>query len=189
MIPNLARDVRAFTSNAFLVTGDRTVVVDAGANFDVVSKIRDHVDAVVLTHTHSDHVGNVDAVRDAFDVETWGFDPAQPSVDHELADGDDVRMGDHDYRVLHTPGHKDDHVCLYASTAEVLFAGDLVFENGGFGRTDLDEGDRETLIRSIDRLLSVVDEDLAAMHVGHGPSVTGRPYDDIELASRAARLG
>ncbi|MFB6069351.1 MAG: MBL fold metallo-hydrolase [Halobacterium sp.] len=192
MITNLARDVRAFTSNAFLVTGDRTVLVDAGANFDVVAALRDRVDdvdAVVLTHTHSDHVGNVDAVRDAFGVETWGYDPEQPSVDHALADGDEVRMGDHDYRVLHTPGHKDDHVCLYAPAAGVLFAGDLVFENGGFGRTDLEEGDRETLIRSIDRLRSEIDEDLAAMHVGHGPSVTDRPYDDVELAGRAARLG
>jgi glyoxylase-like metal-dependent hydrolase (beta-lactamase superfamily II) len=192
MITNLARGVRAFTSNAFLVTGDRTVLVDTGANFDVVSNVRDHVDsldAVVLTHTHGDHVGNVDAVRDAFDVETWGFDPTHPAVDHELDDDAAVRLGDHDYRVLHTPGHKDDHVCLYSSSAGVLFAGDLVFENGGFGRTDLEEGDRETLIRSIDRVLETVDEDLSEIHVGHGASIVHNAYGDIELASRAARLG
>ncbi|MFB6108849.1 MAG: MBL fold metallo-hydrolase [Haloplanus sp.] len=187
-VENLARDVRAFTSNVFLVRGDRTVLVDAGANFDVVSRVRDRVeslDAVALTHTHPDHVGNVDALRDAFGVETWGYDPTRPTVDHEL--GETVRLGDHDYRVLHTPGHKDDHVCLYSSDARVCFAGDLVFENGGFGRTDLEEGDRETLIRSVDYLLDELDEDLAALYVGHGPSVTDRPYDDVALAARAAR--
>jgi glyoxylase-like metal-dependent hydrolase (beta-lactamase superfamily II) len=187
-IENLAADVRAFTSNVFLVTGDRRILVDAGANFDVVSGVEsrvDGLDAVVLTHTHRDHVGNVDAVRRAFDVETWGFDPAQSTVDNEL--GDSVRLGDDDYSVLHTPGHKDDHVCLYADGPKVCFAGDLVFANGAFGRTDLEEGDRETLVRSIDRLLDTVAPDLAVLHTGHGPSVTADAYATVERAGQAAR--
>ena len=192
MIRNLARGAQAFTSNAFLVTGDRTVLVDAGANFDAVAAVRDRVDgldALVLTHTHSDHVGNADAIRAAFDAESWGFDPSHPAVDEAVADGETVRLGDHDYTAHHTPGHKDDHLCFHSSGAGTLFAGDLVFQNGSFGRTDLEEGDRETLIASIDRVLEAVDEDLREMHTGHGPSVTDRPYDDIELAAKAARMG
>jgi glyoxylase-like metal-dependent hydrolase (beta-lactamase superfamily II) len=191
MIHNIARGVQAFTSNAFLVPGDRTVLVDTGANFDAVSHVRgdvDDLDAVILTHTHEDHVGNVDAVREAFDVETWGFDTGQPWVDNAIADEETVRLGDDEYVALHTPGHKDDHLCFYADAVGVLFAGDLVFQNGSFGRTDLDEGDRDLLIQSIDRVLGTVDESLSEMHVGHGPSVVDRPFDDIELASRAARM-
>ncbi|WP_049936288.1 MBL fold metallo-hydrolase [Haloplanus natans] len=187
-IGNLAAGVQAFTSNVFLVTGDRTALVDTGANFDVVSRIEERVDGldtVVLTHTHRDHVGNVDAVRESFGVETVGYDPSHPAVDDEL--GGTVRLGDDDYRVLHTPGHKDDHVCLYAADAKVCFAGDLVFAGGSFGRTDLDEGDRATLIRSIDRLLERLDSDLAALHTGHGPSVTDGAYETVEYAARAAR--
>ena len=187
-IENLAAGVQAFTSNVFLVTGDRTALVDTGANFDVVSRIEERVDGldtVVLTHTHRDHVGNVDAVREAFGVETVGYDPSHPAVDAEL--GETVRLGDDDYRVLHTPGHKDDHVCLYAADSKVCFAGDLVFAGGSFGRTDLEEGDRETLIRSIDRLLERLDSDLAALHTGHGPSVTDGAYATVEYAARAAR--
>jgi glyoxylase-like metal-dependent hydrolase (beta-lactamase superfamily II) len=187
-IETLTTDVQAFSSNVFLVTGDRTVLVDAGANFDVVTPLRsriDALDAVVLTHTHPDHVGNVDAVRSAFDVDTYGHDPTQSAVDVALEET--VRLGDDDYRVVHTPGHKDDHVCLYAPASKVCFAGDLVFANGAFGRTDLPEGDRETLIRSIDRLAATVDEDLAALHTGHGPSVTTDAYATIERAGRAAR--
>jgi glyoxylase-like metal-dependent hydrolase (beta-lactamase superfamily II) len=192
MIANLAQGQRAFTSNAFLVDGDRTVLVDVGNEFDIVAVAREQdadLDAVVLTHTHPDHVGNLGAVTDAFGVDVWGFDPEFAGVDHAIADGDTVQFGDHEYVALHTPGHKDDHLCFYAADPGVLFAGDLVFANGGFGRTDLAEGDRATLVESIDSLLETVDESLAEMHTGHGPSITTNPYHDIELAAQAARMG
>ncbi|WP_458206463.1 MBL fold metallo-hydrolase [Haladaptatus sp. NG-SE-30] len=191
MIRNIAAGVQSFTSNAFLVVGDRTVLVDTGSNFDAagqVEKVAGSLDAIVLTHTHPDHVGNVEKVKDAFGVEAFGFDTNQHGVDIAIEDDEMVTLGDDDYRALHTPGHKNDHLCFYSESAGVLFAGDLVFQNGSFGRTDLEEGDRETLVRSIDRVLDAVDDDLHEMHTGHGPSVTTNPYHDIELASQAARM-
>ena len=206
MIHNLAAGVQAFTSNAFLVSGPagadapaanddgdagRRVLVDTGSNFDVLPLVRERVDdldAVVLTHTHHDHVGKVEAVRDAFGVETWGFDTSHPSVDNEIPDGGRVELGLGSYEALHTPGHKNDHLCFYDEDAGVLFAGDLIFQNGGFGRTDLEEGDRDALIGSIDRVRERVDGDgLRELHVGHGPSVCDSPFDHVELAGRAAR--
>jgi len=197
VITNLAQGKRVFTSNAFLVSPDgnddtdgRTVVVDPGNEFDAVAAVREHVDdvdAVVLTHTHDDHVGNVPAVSEAFDADVWGFDPDHELVDHAIEDGGTVRLGGHDYLAVHTPGHKDDHLCFYARDPGILFAGDLVFANGSFGRTDLAEGDRETLIASIDRLLDRLDGDLREMHTGHGPSVTRDPRRHVELAGEAAR--
>ena len=98
MITNLAQGHQVFTSNAFLVTPDdagpdgRTVVVDPGNEFDAVAEIREHVtdvDAVVLTHTHSDHVGNVEAVREAFDVPVYGYD-----ADHDAVDPTDAGPSD-----------------------------------------------------------------------------------------------
>jgi len=190
MIGNLAQGVQSFTSNAFLIDGERPALVDAGAGFDVVSAIRertDALDAVVLTHTHPDHVGNLSDVVSAFDAPVYGFDAEQPGIERELADEATIRLGDHEYVALHTPGHKDDHLCLYAADPGILFAGDLIFQNGGFGRTDLEEGDRESLIRSIDRVRERVDPDLGALHAGHGPSVENEPYSHVELAGEMAR--
>jgi len=190
MISNVAQGVQSFTSNAFLVGGERTALVDAGANFDVVSAIRertDALDAVVLTHTHPDHVGNLADVVSAFDAPVYGFDVEQDGVERELADEETIRLGDHEYVALHTPGHKNDHLCLYAAEPGILFAGDLIFQNGSFGRTDLEEGDREALLRSIDRVRERVGPDLRALHAGHGPSVENEPYSHVELAGEMAR--
>jgi len=191
MIANLALDRDAFTSNVFLVTGERTALVDVGNEFDVVEAIMSHVDdldVVVLTHTHYDHVANLESVLDAFDVDVVAFDGSANGVSQTLGDGETVQIGDHEYVALHTPGHKDDHLCLYSEDADVLFAGDLVFAGGSFGRTDLDEGDRPTLIESIERVLDVVDEDLREMHTGHGPSVESNPYQTIQMAHQAAQF-
>ena len=189
MIENLTADLQVFTSNAFLVTGERPVLVDTGANFDLVGALESRgvePAAVILTHTHEDHVGNVDAVTEAFSIETWGYDTDNPLVDNPIADEDTVAMGDHDYLALYTPGHKNDHLCFYARASGILFTGDLIFQNGAFGRTDLPEGDRDRLIQSIDRLLGVVDADMNEFHTGHGPSVTEDAYEHLELARRYA---
>ncbi len=190
MISNLAAGIQAFTSNAFLVGGDRTVLIDTGANFDITTTLEDRgvaPDAVVLTHTHPDHIGNVEAVRSMCECTVWGYDTSHHAVDEPIADEEVLRIGDYEYLALHTPGHKDDHLCFYAEEPGILFAGDLVFQNGGFGRTDLPEGDRETLIESIDRLLEYVDPSLNELHVGHGPSIDTAPYGHIELAAQMAR--
>jgi hydroxyacylglutathione hydrolase len=191
VVRNIARGARGFTSNAFLAEGERTVLVDAGNDFDAVERIESAaagLDALVLTHTHSDHVGNVRPVAEAFDVDVWGFDSGHDLVDREIADGETLRIGDDEHVALQTPGHKDDHLCLYSREGATLYAGDLVFANGGFGRTDLEGGDRPTLVESIEYLLETVDDSLETMYVGHGPTIDGDPLQHIELALQGARM-
>lgn len=188
-VTNLSRGVDAFTANAYLVTGERTALVDAGANYDVVAAVRERVetlDAVVLTHTHEDHVANVPALREAFGVETWGFDPGNEHVDHAVADEETVRLGDATYEALHTPGHRDDHLVFVGP--DVGFVGDLVFANGAFGRTDLDEGDGDALIESVERLDNALPEGIDRLYAGHGPAIED-PAGGVAASLRAARFG
>lgn len=190
-ITNLTETSMKFTSNAFLVEPDdgesgRTVLVDAGNDADAFEGV-DELDAVVLTHTHPDHVGALDHVVDRFDVDVWAPDESYSKADHRLEDGDTVEMAGEGFTVLETPGHKEEHVCLYGEGSGVLFSGDLVFAGGSFGRTDLPEGDRDVLVDSIRRVLDHTEgKPLEEMHAGHEPSVDGEVRKHLEASLRNA---
>ncbi|AEN06913.1 putative metallo-beta-lactamase family hydrolase [halophilic archaeon DL31] len=176
---NVTADADGFTCNAYLVQGEVTTLVDAGAMPGVVEEVEAHVDdidCVVITHQHGDHVAELDAVLDAFDAECYAY-ADHPRRTHELEDGDTVQIGDHDYEVVYTPGHASDHVSFVSSAA--LFSGDVVvyndgaFDNGSFGRTDMQGQSRERLVQSLEDLLGRLPDSVAGMYAGHGdPFVT-----------------
>ncbi|AWB28076.1 MBL fold metallo-hydrolase [Halococcoides cellulosivorans] len=178
-VTNLTADADVFTSNAFLVTGAETTLVDPGADPAIVDALRarvDTLDRIVVTHQDSDHVDQLGAVVEAFDPAVYTA-AEHPHRTHTLASGDELLVGDETVRVVETPGHADDHVSLVGSDA--LYSGDVVvyadgaFDDGSFGRTDRPYQSRERLIESIERLIDVTPASVAALYPGHGPSYEG----------------
>ncbi|QLD88961.1 MBL fold metallo-hydrolase [Natronomonas salina] len=191
-VHNVTADAEGFTCNAYLVEGERTVLVDAGAMEGVVDEIEgytDHLDAVLLTHQHGDHVSELDAVLDAFDAPLYAYGE-HPRRHTELEDGDQVFVGDEPFDVVYTPGHADDHVAFVSPTT--LFSGDVVvhddsaFDYGSFGRTDMPGQSRERLIESIETLLEAMPEDVENMYAGHGEEFHGDVRDVVETALERA---
>ena len=185
---NVTADADTFTCNAFLATGDRPTLVDAGAMAgvtDVIAEHTDTLDAVVLTHQHGDHVGRLDRVLDRFDADLYCYD-AHARRTGELADSDGITIGDGDFEVVYTPGHADDHVSLVSDST--VFTGDVVvhddgaFDYGSFGRTDMVGQSREELIESIERILERLPESVEHMYAGHGDEFHGDVRDVIETA-------
>ncbi|GAA0665838.1 MBL fold metallo-hydrolase [Natronoarchaeum mannanilyticum] len=208
-VVTVTADAESFTCNAYLALGERDVLVDAGAMpgvEDVVAEHTDSLDAVVLTHQHGDHVQELDAVLDAFGAELYAY-ADHPRRTHEIADGDEVAIGDESFDVVHTPGHADDHVSLLSEST--IFSGDVVvhddgaFDYGSFGRTDMAGQSREVLIESIERILERLPDSVSAseasagssdrrsdgvehMYAGHGDEFHGDVEDVIRTALERA---
>jgi len=192
-VVNVTADAEAFTCNAFLVTGEVPTLVDVGTIPGVEDVVREHTDRleqVVLTHQHPDHVDELDAVLDAFEDTSCLAFADHPRRTRAVADGDEVRIGDESFEVIHTPGHADDHVSLVSDTA--LFSGDVVvhddgaFEDGSFGKTDLPGADREVLIESIRDLLDRMPPSVEHMYSGHGGEFHGDVRTVVERALERA---
>jgi glyoxylase-like metal-dependent hydrolase (beta-lactamase superfamily II) len=184
-IVNLSADAEDFTGNVWLIDGREKVLVDAGTG-DVVNSINqlEAVDKVVVTHSHYDHVDNLQQIVERYDPEIYAFEPGNLDVDAErLDDGDNIELDGQNYAVIHTPGHRDDSVCLYNLEARVLFTGDLLFPEGGFGRTDLEQGDRDQLIQSIRKL---IDLDVNMFYPGHGEQVVQKAEESIKQSLEQA---
>lgn len=187
-VTNVTAAAETFTCNAYLVEGERTVLVDAGAWSGVVDAVKSHtdaLDAIMLTHQHSDHIAELDAVLDAFDAPLYAY-ADHPRREGELDDDDQVLIGDEPFDVVYTPGHADDHVAFVSETT--LFSGDVVvhddgaFDYGSFGRTDMAGQSRERLIESIQSILDVMGDDVGHMYAGHGDEFHGDVRDVVETA-------
>lgn len=143
---------------------------------------------IVLTHAHYDHVLYIDEYAEAFPEALTAIHPLDdaimedprlncsllfgsecrfPRAELMLSEGDTLRLGGEEVKVLHTPGHTEGGICLL--TGNHLFSGDTLFYDS-FGRTDLGRGDMLTLKRSIDRLFELPDE--TRVHPGHGTATT-----------------
>ncbi|MES2775470.1 MAG: MBL fold metallo-hydrolase [Bacteroidota bacterium] len=93
-----------------------------------------------------------------------------------LQEGDIIKLGNDELKVLFAPGHSPGHVCFYCKAQDFVIGGDVLF-NGSIGRTDLPLGNFETLITSIrTQLLTLPDE--TKVYSGHGPVTTvGREWN------------
>lgn len=113
---------------------------------------------IIETHTHADHFSGSKKLAAALGVPVVAhhLSPA-PYVEMRLDEGDTLRVGEVRLRVLHTPGHTRDSICLVA--ADRVFTGDTLLINAT-GRTDLPTGDPDQLYDSLFNKLLKLDPQL-----------------------------
>lgn len=100
--------------------------VDSKHAAAIMSQVGDRsVEAILVTHTHSDHAPMANPLASDLGVPAVGHAPGpQFDPDVRLLDGATLRVGDLELRVVHTPGHSDDHLCFRVEN--VLFTGDHI---------------------------------------------------------------
>ena len=102
---------------------------------------------------------------------TFGMSGVRNVVpDRWLAEGDEVKVGEQTFEVLHCPGHTPGHVVFVNPAARFAIVGDVLF-SGSVGRTDFPYGDHAALIRAIEDKLLPLGDDLSFI-CGHGPGST-----------------
>jgi glyoxylase-like metal-dependent hydrolase (beta-lactamase superfamily II) len=183
-------------ANCYISADERSrhaLVIDPGGDAEKImariDRLRLDVDLIVLTHGHFDHLGALNAIREAThgliavpegELEIIrasrqiaqlfaGIDiPEAPLPDRILHEGDVLRVGDQILTVVSAPGHSPGHVILVGDG--LAFVGDVVFA-GGIGRSDFPGGDPDVLMKSIaTRILTL--PDATTLYPGHGPVTT-----------------
>jgi glyoxylase-like metal-dependent hydrolase (beta-lactamase superfamily II) len=152
----------------------QSVLIDPGADADILHGMLAGTTpiAILLTHTHIDHIGALTEMRQALEVPVMGNDgPHEPGgedigADRWLRDGDTVQVGQNVLEVVYAPGHIGDQICFAIAGDDRIVVGDTIFD-GGPGRTWSKEGFQETLLTLKNVVLNWTDEKIC--YAGHGP--------------------
>lgn len=183
-----------FGVNTYIVGDENTkkcVVVDPGGDYkDVIKALEKnsmHLEYIILTHGHGDHIGGVKELRSKTGAKVIAHtDEAEMLMDRKknlsssmrcgaqefeadmyVNDKDKLAVGDLKFSFIHTPGHTKGGMCI--RVGEHMFTGDTLFA-GSMGRTDLYGGDYKQIDKSLKKLAKF--EDNVRVYPGHGPSTT-----------------
>jgi len=171
------------------------LLIDPGEEADLIlpliAKHRLRVRYILSTHAHIDHVGDLQALKEATGADALLHEkdltlyqnlpmqaawlgvatPPLSSIDNFVADRDQLRFGQHSGEVLFTPGHTPGSICLHLPEGSGrLFSGDTLFFRS-IGRTDLWGGSQEAIFRSLQSKLLTLD-DRTVVYPGHGQPTT-----------------
>jgi hydroxyacylglutathione hydrolase len=177
--------------------GAQAVVIDPGDEaprlLEAIEALGVEVAAILLTHTHFDHVGAVAPLARATGAEVWcpelevpiladvmryvpwpGIGPYESyDADHTVGGGETLELAGMEIEVLFTPGHSPGHVTYSVPAEHAVFSGDVLFE-GSIGRTDLPGGDHATLMRTLAALVEALPDE-TVVYPGHmGNTTIGR---------------
>ena len=183
--------VGALETNCYIFADmDKSVValIDPGSDGDgiksEIEKLDVEIKCIINTHGHGDHISSnrrFDAPIHIHKLDAdflgnselnfsaaFGITIKSPPADHLLKDGDIIKIGDLELKVIHTPGHTPGSISLLTDGA--VFTGDTLFK-GGVGRTDFPYGSDKQLMDSIKYKLFTLDDEIV-VYPGHGSSST-----------------
>ncbi len=150
--------------NCYVLKKNHTcLVVDPGDDYDKIKEAigEDKVLAVLITHSHFDHVG---ALRDFLKKKSIKIVKKSNTQDKGI-----VTIGDFTFQTLHTPGHSSDSISFYFEEEKMMFVGDFIFKDS-IGRCDLPTGSVSEMDKSIEKIKKYPGD--ITLYSGHGEVTT-----------------
>lgn len=192
---NIKKTVGIMGVNCYIL-GDKNegIIVDPGSDAEsIIDTLNSHeisAKYIVLTHCHFDHIMAVEKLIEKTGVKLiacqsekenllrsdinytnrYSRKPVELTADMYVKDGDIIKSGNYEFKVLETPGHTSGCMCLYCETEKILVSGDTLFHSG-VGRCDLATGNETELINSIKTKLFVLPDQVCVLP-GHGENTT-----------------
>jgi glyoxylase-like metal-dependent hydrolase (beta-lactamase superfamily II) len=182
-----------YQENCYVVFCSRTkkgFIVDPGIySQEVINYIQEKqldIEFVLLTHAHGDHICGLTDTVEKFNVPVYIHKKeAEILQDHKknfsgeicgkmiereaerlLEDGEIIKIGYMEIKIIHTPGHTPGGICIYIEAEECLISGDTLFDRS-IGRTDFRYSSTEALIAAVKEKLYVLPDD-TEVYPGHG---------------------
>jgi len=177
----LFRQIKQHGDNfSYIMADDATkeaAVVDPSFNGDEITRLLRaenlKLKYVINTHQHFDHTAGNEGLRSSFSAKIIAHKLSRIRKDIAVDDGDFVRLGNISIKVIHTPGHTPDSICLLVDNK--LLTGDTIFV-GECGRTDLPGGNSKDMYESLFNKLLKLD-DHVEVYPGH--DYEPRPHSTI----------
>jgi glyoxylase-like metal-dependent hydrolase (beta-lactamase superfamily II) len=162
--------VGTFQNFAYIIGDEKTksaAIIDPAWEVDALLKQCDElglkVAYVINTHSHHDHIEGDEAVVKRTGAKVVAHETASIRKDVGVKDGDTIEIGSLKVKVIHTPGHCPDHICLLVDGK--LMTGDLLFV-GECGRTDLTGGSAGEMYESLFKKILPLDDSIE-VYPGH----------------------
>lgn len=187
-------------NNYLLIDENEAVLIDCSeAKTDILDALNNiNLKYILLTHGHFDHILGINEMRQKTNakvyihkndiprmqetsaiMQTFGISGIDvPKADEFINDGDILKFGNTEIKILHTPGHTEGCVCYLINNT--LFSGDTLFKDS-VGRCDLPGGNFSKMSDSIKNILFKLDEN-TVVYPGHGPETTigyEKKYNEI----------
>jgi hydroxyacylglutathione hydrolase len=187
-MPMFFRQVQQHGDNFSYIVADETTqeaaVVDPSFNAGEIIRVLKtenlKLKYVINTHDHSDHTAGNEELLSKFTAKTVAHKLSRINADVAVDNGDVIRVGNVSIKVIHTPGHTPDSICLLLDGKKLL-TGDTLFV-GECGRTDMLGGSSRSMYDSLFNKLLRLDDDVE-VYPGHDYGL--KPHSTIGEEKRS----
>lgn len=143
----------------------KCLIIDPGDDYELIKNaiIGFEVLAILVTHSHFDHIGALEKLKSIYNVEVLAYENVIEK---------NYNIGPFEFKIIFNPGHSNDSISFYFEKEKVMFVGDFVFKNT-IGRCDLKGGDMNQMYKSINSLKKYTN---VILYPGHG-DMTNLEYE------------